>query len=242
MLKCIAPPELNDVDLAMFLDGEAPSTIAQHIKQCQYCRERALVLDVRQNHIQRQFFRGSCPEPEMLRDFTFQLLSPAEAATIKKHIISCPHCARDLVNDYVSQQTTSTRSQPTDWVVSVVNHIQVVIAGLLPHTPGLALRNHEFPFSGRQQNYHFQLADDGEIVLNVQMENPDTKVFRIEGSIATPDTADSELSLWQSSKLLKSMIVDFGGDFVFTQITPGTYELILQSKDKIAQIPSIDVG
>lgn len=95
--SCTRPPALSDIELSMFLDQEADHAVVSHLNGCPYCLARANALGHTQHDLKGQYYRHSCPEPELLRDYEFGLLEPAESVQLSQHLALCPHCSRELL-------------------------------------------------------------------------------------------------------------------------------------------------
>ena len=59
-MKCITSPALDNVGIAMYVDGEADETVIAHIQQCPFCRERARQWTLLQNSLRKQSYRIDC--------------------------------------------------------------------------------------------------------------------------------------------------------------------------------------
>ena len=97
-MTCISPPELDQLDLLMFLDREADDSVVQHLHQCEHCHGNAESLANLENRTLQHLYRITCPNPNALRDFHYGFTESIRAKEIKKHLDHCPHCTREFVS------------------------------------------------------------------------------------------------------------------------------------------------
>lgn len=241
MKACIDPPELNNLQLSMFIDNEADDDIIDHLRRCPYCQARAKQFRHTQKSLKTFLYRQSCPAPEELRDFSWNLLSSEQATVVAHHLTRCPYCNHELLNNYVEERSP----QESFWVpaADLLHRVQVFIASLLqtPSSNAFAYRagQDDAMTIDRQQ---YQVGDD--IVLRITIkdddEHPGHKV--LEGLVSGLDTEGIYLDLWQANELVQTLILDSGGDFQMMDLAPQSYELILSGFDFKIHIPTVSVG
>ena len=78
-MTCIQPPPLNEIELLVYLDGEADQEISAHIEECPHCRERAAKLARVQDRLSKVLFRVTCPDPVELGEYHLGLLAGERA-------------------------------------------------------------------------------------------------------------------------------------------------------------------
>jgi hypothetical protein len=242
-MACAQPPELDIIDLLMFLDNEADDQVVRHLAQCPHCQERVEELARSQNELRFQLYRSTCPSPELLGDYDFGLLSAEESANITKHLAHCPHCTKELVQLRSFLRSSDPISEVTIWS-QIQEHVRVLVAQLLDAgagalAPAYGLRNYTSGVDGDEALFSYQI-DDIQIGLDVQedIEQPDRRI--ISGLIMGVDTQGWQVHLWQDD-LLVIEVVDDAGNFVIQNLSPGRYELILSGPDIKVQIPSLQI-
>jgi anti-sigma factor RsiW len=238
-VTCIDPPELDEVDLLMFLDGEADDEVVRHLKLCPHCREKVERLAAMEDRIATLLYRVTCPSPEALRDYHFDLLSRAEAVDVRAHLAKCPHCTRELVtlHDYLA---VAPRPAEPSTLERVTERIRVLVAQLVqPGAGGLAPA---FAVRGDEEATLIYEVEEARIVLDV-MDDPqraDQKI--LEGTVIGLDVADLQAHLWQDDQLIGAVPVDDTGSFVIPGVPRGVYELILSRPATVVRIGTVRVG
>ena len=87
MDNCVSPPELDDRQLLLYLDGERNADLLAHLERCPYCRERSLKLAHLQNNLTAQMYRITCPTSIELGDYVLGL-SPADRSAIDRRALA----------------------------------------------------------------------------------------------------------------------------------------------------------
>src|SRR5690242_9848492 len=95
-MKCITSPALDNIDIALYVDGEADEAVQAHIQQCPYCRERARHWTHLQNSLRRQLYRSNCPTPMELGEFQLDYLTGTQELVVSRHLQECLLCKREL--------------------------------------------------------------------------------------------------------------------------------------------------
>jgi hypothetical protein len=93
----VSPPELDEKQLLLYLDGEANKEILSHLERCAYCREKAETLDRLQKRLTTRLYRLTCPPPIELGEYHLRMLPASQMLVVAQHVRECPHCAREVV-------------------------------------------------------------------------------------------------------------------------------------------------
>ena len=230
--QCISPPELDDKQLLLYLDGKAEQEVVSHLKRCEYCLEKAQALASLQNQLTSRLYRISCPPAMKLGEYHLHILPASEMLMIRQHISECPHCTQELaqVEAFFLGDLAPTET-------NLFGQAKVLIARLVsslgePGQTVTALRGHaKGPITLQ--------ADGLVIVLDVQ-PGKEGKV-NILGQLAADDQdqwTGALVELHQGGELEFSSKVDDLGAFYSEGIIPGSKELRITSKDSFIRVVS----
>lgn len=236
---CVSPPEIDEKQLSIYLDGEADEQTSVHLKQCSYCRERAEALDRFQKRLTRQIYRVTCPPSIELGEFHQRTLPASQQLIIAQHVSQCPHCTRELaeLEKFLSRLEPSTGLQ---------NPIKIMIAQLIgregsdqdsnvPHLAPLfaGLRGGEEPFV-----FH---AENIQIVIDVQKdaEQPELKV--IMGLVMGLESGEFIVQASQAGQIIATSRINQIGNFLIPHLRSGIYELTLLGSSLEIRILSFTV-
>lgn len=238
-MSCVQPPELDNVDVLMFLDGEADDDVERHLEVCPHCRQKAEQLAAMDNRISTLLHRAACPSPGALRDYHFDLLPRAEAANVRAHLAKCPHCTRELVSlhDYLA---AAPRPAEPSTLERVAQRVRVLVAELVQPSAGGLMP--AFAVRGDEGATRIYEAEEARIVLDVldDPERSDAKL--LEGTVIGIDIADLQAHLWRDNQLVAAVPVDTTGSFAIPHVVPGAYELILSRPTTVVRIATVRIG
>ena len=96
-MECITSPALNDIQILSYVEGEADDRVVTHIKECQFCSERANRWTRLQTRLRKQLYRVTCPTPIELGDYHLGLLPAPQVLVVAQHVRGCPLCRREVV-------------------------------------------------------------------------------------------------------------------------------------------------
>ena len=222
---------LDDTQILRYVEGEADDAIVAHIKQCQFCAERANRLTLFQNRLRARLYRSTCPSSMELGDYHLGLLPASQLLVVAQHVRECPLCRREVaelesfLNDLVPE-------------VSLMGTAKVLIARLISGQEESG-QNRENGFTrssvalrGEAKGPITLEADGIVIVLDVQPTN-DGRVV-ILGQVAADDQdqwTEARVELHQGGELEFSTTLDDLGAFHSEDIMPGSKVLRIISKD-----------
>lgn len=173
-------------------------------------------------------YRITCPDSATLGNFHLGLL-PEEATTqISNHLAICPHCVQEIEQLEAFLLETAVSPQP-----STAERIKVWIAKRLPSggqtnnrlgTPAFAMR-------GSDTGPLMYEAGDAQLSLEVQddPEHPGHK--SILGLVLGIETEAVAARLIQGEAVITAVTLDELGNFTFSGLEPGKYELTLSGQD-----------
>ena len=225
--KCVSPPELEDRQLLMFLDGERPSPVVAHLEQCPYCRERSRKLAGMQNYLTTQLYRLTCPTPVELGDFVLGLLPANQSERIAVHVQDCSYCTREIsqLKGYLGDLTPTPRANPLEQVKVLVARL-IGELGSSQGQGGMAFAPAYATLRGGPLGTITLQADGILIVLEVQPS--DTGHVAVLGQLNADEQncwTGAAVELRQAGLFLSSVSIDDLGAFRFENILPGSTEL-----------------
>lgn len=235
-MTCISPPELEEMQLLAFLDGEAPADVSTHIARCPHCRERAQQLRRLQSALTARLYRATCPSTMELGEYQLGLLPAWKASEISQHVSMCPHCDRELAQgrDFFSLPDPALGS---DFLQNVVRRARVIVAQLVSG-PGIdifgtaGLRPALAGVRGADPAPYVYEAGDVQVILEIKDDLQRPNQLAIVGLVmGEVDAQSTEAHLWLKTQLVMSECLDDLGNFVFDSLAPGQYELILSGPE-----------
>jgi hypothetical protein len=241
---CSTPPALDDLALIAAIDGEAGVDVMDHLRDCQYCAERARGFAELQGLLRKQLFRMFCPSSDELAAFQQGVLEGGQRAAIANHLAECPHCARELkLLERIAREALVGRSPPGtnghDSHLSngglIAGKLRRVVAELM--TPA-ATR----PLAGAlrglshtsQYAYH---AENLQLTIGVQrmVNHADRRIMlgALEFDDELPAGLGSAIAhLLHNDRIIRTAALDELGNFLLDDLAPGTYRLTLRLPDR----------
>jgi len=221
-MKCITSPALENVEIAMYVDGEADEAVIAHIQQCPFCSERARQWTLLQNSLRKQSYRVHCPTPMELGDYHLGYLSAAQGLIVSQHLHECLHCGREVA---VLKKFLDSLAPET----GLLGAVKVLIARLIGGPGDLASARGALRGGGKEP-LTFK-ANGNVIVLDIQTVN-EGKVS-IFGQVAADDQdqwTGALVELRKDDQLQASTEVDDLGSFQYANVIPGGQELRILSQ------------
>ena len=227
-MKCITSPALENVEIAMYVDGEADEAVIAHIQQCPFCSERARQWILLQNSLRKQSYRIDCPTPMELGEYHLSYLPDPQKLVIARHLRECLLCSREvaMLEDFLSTLAPET---------GLLGAAKVLVARLLTGQNKLA-----GALRGESRGPLTFEADGLVVLLDIQPAH-DGKVD-ILGQVATDNQelwTGAVVELRRAEELQFSTEIDDLGAFRFEGAMPGAKELRILSRDRSLIIISI---
>ena len=216
-MKCITSPALDNVEIAMYVDGEADEAVIAHIRQCPFCSERARQWTLLQNSLTNQSYRVDCPTPMELGNFHLGYLPDPQELVIARHLQDCLLCRREvaILEDFLTDLGPET---------SLLGAVKVLIARLISGQGDFAPAAGALRGGGKEP-LTFK-ANGILIVLDIQSTTEGKA--SIFGQVAA-DNQDqwtgALVELRQDDQLQASTEVDDLGTFQYASVIPGRHEL-----------------
>lgn len=240
-MKCIAPSEISDEQLLAYSDGEADQTTLDHLRRCPYCAERARAIATDQLALRALFFRAECPDAHTLGEFHLGLLSADEQDAIKNHLRTCADCAAEIVDlDHFLQAASS---DPV--TTPLQRRLKRMVARLTPVYPGSESQQPAPALRGAAAApADVYLAEDIKVVVGLEADGLRAGRKMLLGFTAREGKTIESLSgahvqLSHRGETVAQEQVDTLGNFVFSDLTSGEYELLLFTDQEQVVIEAI---
>lgn len=230
---CEFPPELDDLQLIAYLDDpETNQETARHLEGCQHCRAKAGALDRFQKRLTTRLYRSTCPSPMELGEFHLGMLRASQRLYIGQHLRECPHCAQETsqLEGYLGDL-----SRP-----GLLATAKVFIAQLVSGREAIGAPDYA-GLRGEGEGPVLYQADDIPIMIQVHddMEKPGLR--SLLGLVAGLKAYGFMMEAYQQGNLINTTFIDEIGNFLFTHLPPGFYDLILLGPHTEIRIPSLEV-
>ena len=224
---CIAPPELDELQLASLVDGTAGPDVSAHVERCPHCAARAQRTKRWQQSLKVRVRRATCPPSLELGEYHLGLYSGMQAVTIARHVVECPHCALELkqLRGYLRAEAAAELLPPKSAGEELKEYLGGLVNVLIGHVSGP-----QRALSGVRGSVFTPImidAEDAHIVLEVQ---PAAGRATLLGQVASDNGErwiGAQIELWQSGLPARISIVDEVGAFGFEGVLSGTSELLL---------------
>ena len=224
-MKCITSPALDNVEIAMYVDGEADEAVITHLQQCPFCSERARQWTLLQNSLKKQSYRVNCPTPMELGEYHLGYLPDPQELVIARHLRECVLCGREvaILEDFLSNLAPDT---------GLLGAAKVLIARLM----GAQAENNLTPVTPAlrgEAKGPLTFEVDG-IVIVLDIQPADQGRANILGQVAADDQdqwTEAFVELRRNNELQCSATVDDLGAFRCEGIMAGEQELRIRSRD-----------
>ena len=191
-------------------------------------------MDIEKN-LRAWLYRVTCPSPDELGEYHLQILPDRQVQLLTEHLHICPYCRQELaeLEDYL---TALSPELTYGWG----KRVEIWKARLLPQNlgqgfvPALVLR-------GQEDGPSIYEAGSYQLSLEIQGDPMQPGYKSILGLLVGGTNAAFGAQLWQEGRSLQETAVDDLGNFIFTGVQPGTYELILSQRIAEIHVPAFTV-
>lgn len=234
---CSRPPAVDDIDLVAAADGDARPDVLAHLTACDYCASRASEVARIQSALRSRLFRAFCITSDDLIAYYHELLSEPRHAAIAAHLAECPHCAREL-------RLIERAARDTDEIEALAP--RRILARLLTPVGGAARALYGAPRAVASTQYAYR-AENLELTLRVARSVGRPGRIVLAGTLETDDSGlgaalpGATAALLHGETLMALAPLDELGDFVFDDLTPGEYQLLLRLGDCEVVVETLSV-
>ena len=231
-MKCITSPALENVEIAMYVDGEADEATVAHIQQCPYCGERARGWTRLQNRLRKQAYRVNCPTPMELGDYHLGYLPDPQELVVARHLQECVLCQREIA--YLKEYLEEVREQP-----GLFMSVKVLVARLLGEKQDFSSAPSFAGLRGEEDEPFIYQADHIRIVIEVQDDVEQMGLKTLLGLVTGLESNDFTIQVSQGDQVSATSSVDEIGNFIIPHLSPGHYKLILTGPNMEIHIQSL---
>jgi hypothetical protein len=216
-MECIAPDEITEEELLAYGDGEADEIAVEHIARCPYCAERALALATDQLALRILFHRVECPDAHTLGEFHLGLLTADEGCTTE---------VKDL--DSFLQEVPIALVVPP-----VQGQVKRLVARLAPSPPDQATQQPALAFRGAAAAPpDVYQAENIRMVVGLEADglHAGRKMllgFTTREGKPIEGLTGARVQLIRRGQTVAMEQVDTLGNFMFSDLSSGEYELVL---------------
>ena len=242
-MECVAPDEITEEQLLAYTHNEADDASAAHIQRCAHCAEQARASAADQLVLRTLFHRVECPDAQILGEFHLGLLSPTERAAIQDHLNGCPRCLAEVRElDHFLQEASQVGNLP-----SPQHHLKRLVARLAPPAPDPAAQQPALALRGAAATpADVYRAEDIKVVVGLEVDGlrAGRKMllgFTVREGRPLESLSGAQVHLSQRGETVAVEQVDTLGNFLFSDLKSGEYELVLVTDQEQIVIETIVV-
>ena len=227
----------SDAELLAWLDGSRE--YAEHIEECEACRQRALALRLEDNRLHSLLYRAECPPALTLAEYGIGLLSEEDRRAIRVHVDNCPLCSQELAWQQQFMRSLLPEEAPApslgDQLQAVREGVRVIVAqwvnrlaGGAGTGPGMGMQFAMGPMRGNNQRP--MLFDAGELQVTLEFYEDVAHPGRhqLVGLLVGEEDPDLfRVQLWRGKDRVAEATVDELGNFIIDNLPPDQYNLKL---------------
>ena len=234
-------PEIGDAELLAYLDGAADADVAAQIEGSEVHLQRAKELARMNNRLTAQLYRHTCPDSLELGEYHLGMLMQEKAQAIEAHLAECPHCARELaqLSEYMVEDQPEREAGLSEKVKVLVARLISDIAG--DKSLGWLAVASPSAVRGDEGETLFYEADGLQISIDLHDdgEHPGTNILL--GLITGTPAKGWEVRLITGNEQIESTEVDDLGNFEFSGLLTGEYEIMIAGNGVEVHILAIKV-
>lgn len=234
MNRCPMVPEISISQLSAYLDNDADAEVRAHIAECPACLARAEQLAIAQQNLQQILWRSTCPSPEQLRDYAWDLLPPDDAMSVARHVSFCPYCTHDFFNDYYA-----SGSLGDDLFTQAAQRLGNVEYRVAAH---LQVKESAVRSGSQRQAQVFDIGDGALVSLVSYPDSSQADHFLLEATMLGNPGGVLQTDLWRDGTLVASARIDEVGDFQFVGLPPGDYQLVIHDSTVKVWLAPLQIG
>jgi hypothetical protein len=190
-----------------------------------------------EDQLTETLYRTFCPDPTELGEYHLEMLPGERVKFIKQHLSECPHCTRELnqLRSYLADVGRDLEYSPADRLKIWIARLAPEAAnGTFPAAPQFAVR-------GGPGNLRIYQAGEARLTLDLQDDpaHPGLKAFI--GLVTGVEPEGWGATLRQAGRQVAWVEVDDLGNFRFSALEPGRYELALQGPEIEIRVEDLEV-
>jgi len=184
-------------------------------------------------------YRIDCPSPDDLGEYHLKILPNEQTEIIRQHLTICPHCTREIAQLQSYLKKLAPELDDTVQENPLQERVKIWIAQLLP-PPSPVLRP-SFGLRGEADGPMMFEAGSYQLALEIQDDPVNPGLRTILGLVIGGADALQRVELWQDGRSIQVTTLDELGNFVFSGVQPGSYDLILSQMAAEIHVQAFDV-
>lgn len=198
--------------------------------------------------LKRRLHRATCPSTLELGEYEQEMLAADDHARIDRHLHTCPICRKELaflrtffavelVADMVTETPLETTPQSPGLFQRIVAQLQTGLSAADAFAPmaGAVLR-------GNGELQHTYEAAGFLIMLDIQPIIAAHHRFLMTGLVlGDQEPMRATVALLMNAEQIAQTELDDAGNFSFSDLTTGTYSLLITSGTTEVQIPELTI-
>jgi len=239
--ECIAPDEISKEQLIAYADGEANKATMDHIRRCPYCARQAHAYTADQQVLRTLFHRIECPDAHTLGEYHLDLLSPADQDVVEAHLQRCPLCAAEIADLESFLEKVKIEPKP-----SPLSRLKRLVARRVPSPAGSPAQQPAFALRGVTVAPEIYQAKDIKLAVGLVTDGTQAGRKMLVGFTSRKgkplaSSTGAQVYLKQAGKTVAVEQVDSLGNFVFSGLVSGEYELTLITEREQVVIETVVV-
>jgi hypothetical protein len=181
-----------------------------------------------------------------LGEYRLGTLERKDAREIKRHVADCPHCGRELARLELFLADLALAPEP-DRLAKTAGQIRVLVARLVGgardalSAPAPVLAPAYAGIRGESSGPAIFEAESAQVLFAVQPGSNAAGRFELFGLLTGAGPTGFRANLWRGDELIAAVPVDEGGNFIFSDLAPGDYELVLSSPEQTIYIEKLTI-
>jgi hypothetical protein len=196
-------------------------------------------MDIIERKLSTYLYRFDCPSPHDLGEYHLKILSDDQTEAITQHLTNCPHCTRELtqLRNYLSELAP-------DLDYTFQERVKIWIARMLPNGPEGRMVTGPIPnfaLRGETDGPLMFEAGNYQLTLEIQDDPANPGLKSILGLVIGGVDVLHQVELWQDGRSIVQTTIDDLGNFVFSGVKSGSYDLILSQKAAEIHVQAFNV-
>lgn len=179
-----------------------------------------------EDQMKQILYRLDCPSSTELGEYQLGMLPEGRTSLIRKHLAECPHCSRELKG-----LESFLRELQPDLEYSLGERIQVLIAELLPGLSTGSQARPVYGVRGEMEDLRVYQADDVQISIHLERDPRREGFYSLFGLATGLEPEGIAAHLWRGGKEISAVQLDELGNFIFSSVESGVYELMLSGPE-----------
>ncbi|MDH5506706.1 MAG: zf-HC2 domain-containing protein [Anaerolineae bacterium] len=228
--------------LLAYLDGEIGPELKAQIEASPADLHHAHNLAQTQKELTTQLYRVDCPASILLGEYHLGVISPEQRDSIKQHLVSCPHCARELGHLALTLDDSTPNEEQSAFQTIKTITAELISRALdefsqagIGRAPAFGLRG-----ASEEEIYVYE-ADGVQIVIDLQEDTERPGHKSLLGLVTGLAAQQFKIEMLLDDKVIARANIDELGNFVIASIPPDEYQLNISGPEVEIRILTLKV-